>query len=335
MPHCIVTHCCSRRYRSFFVELLSSLVTSPKYTRWELEETVLPVVEAEALSAFSSPATRAIELAHAAAFRSGLGFSVLAPPHPTITVEDVRAFAASAFAKGNIAVLGTGIEQSVLTKLVEANLSAAALKDGAAPTSASSKYFGGETRYAAHEGSQTVFIGFGSKVASAAELAALSAHLSPAPSLKWSQGTSPLSSVLPAGTSVQTVLLPYSDAALFGLLVQGTSAEGVKEAATLAVKALKDASASSGVKAEDLKKAVAKAKFAAASIVEDREGFVSTFGPQVRPSSRVKTLSNAYGLSCEGPCRLPSFARQCVLCAGQSRCIFLLQGSSADARKTS
>ena len=72
----------------------------------------------------------------------------------------------------------------------------------------------------------------------------LAGYLSPQPSVKWSQGTSPLSSALPVGTIAQTVYLPYSDASLFGILVQAPSADGVKEGVKASVKALKDASTS-------------------------------------------------------------------------------------------
>jgi ubiquinol-cytochrome c reductase core subunit 2 len=80
---------------------------------------------------------------------------------------------------------------------------------------------------------------------------------------------------------VQSVYLPYSDATLFGLLVQGTTAAGVTEAGKAAVKALKSAAATGGVKGEELKKAVAKAKFAAASAIDGRDGLVSVLGSKV------------------------------------------------------
>jgi ubiquinol-cytochrome c reductase core subunit 2 len=267
--------------RSFFVEVLTSFITSAKFTRHEFQEYVLPVIEAETLTASSDPATRAIEVAHALAFRSGLGSSIFAPSNTSITEEDIKAFAASAFSKGNIAVLGTGIDQSKLSKLVEKSLGSLTSPAATSPTPPPSTYFGGETRIESHDGLQTVFIGFGATGAALPELAALSAHLSPQPSVKWSQGLSPISDKIPLGTSVQTVLLPYSDATLFGLLVQGTTSEGVKEAGKAAVKALKDSAVSGAVKAEELKKAVAKAKFAAASAVEDRDGLVSVLGAKV------------------------------------------------------
>lgn len=243
---------------------------------------MVPVIESESTNASSNPATQAIELAHALAFRSGLGSSLFASQHSTVTAEDIKSFAASAFSKGNVAVLGTGIDQVVLSKLVEKAFASAS--SAPAPSNSASTYFGGETRLEAHGGPQTVFIGYGVTGPSDPAIAALSAYLSPEPSLKWSKGLSPLAQ-LPEGTSIQSVYLPYSDATLFGLLVQGTTTAGVKEAGKLAVQALK---AANSVKAEDLKKAVAKAKFAAASAIDGREGIVNVLGPKV---SRLTVVS--------------------------------------------
>ena len=233
------------------------------------------MIESESTAASSNPGTQAIELAHALAFRSGLGSSLFASQHSAVSVEDIKAYASSAFSKGNVAVLGTGIDQAVLSKLVEKAFASASA--GPAPSSSASTYHGGETRVASHGGPQTVFIGYGVSGPSDPAIAALSAYLSPEPSLKWSKGLSPLAGI-PVGTSVQSVYLPYSDATLVGLLVQGTSAAGVKEAGKLAVEAFK---AAGSAKAEDVKKAVAKAKFAAASAVDGREGIVNVFGPKV------------------------------------------------------
>lgn len=266
--------------RTYFVDVLSSLITSSRFSPWDLKEAVIPVVEEETRTASSDPAIVALELAHALAFRSGLGSSVFAPAHPSVTLNEVKAYAQQVFSKGNIAVLGSGISQEALSKLVQKHLGGSSAS-GTGPTSSPSKYFGGETRQVLHSGPETVFIGYGVTGAPSAELAVLAAHLSTTPSVKWSQGLSPLVSAIPSGTSVQTVLLPYSDATLFGLLIQGESTAGVKEAAATAVKALKASAESGSVKPEEVKKAVAKAKFAAASATESREGFISTFGPKV------------------------------------------------------
>ncbi|KIM37896.1 hypothetical protein M413DRAFT_448163 [Hebeloma cylindrosporum] len=250
----------------YFVDVLSSFVTSAKFTRHEFEEYVAPLVASDTEAATHDPATRAIEVAHGLAFRNGLGQSLFAPEHNELTVADIKSYAASAFSKGNIAVIGTGIDPATLTGLVEKAFEKAS--SNSSPSAPASKYFGGETRLAGNGGPQTVFIGFGTTGAPSSELAALSAHLSPTPSVKWSKGLSPFSS-LPEGTSVQPVYLPYSDATLFGLL----------EAGKAAVAALK--AAAQGIKAEELKSAVAKAKFAAAANVDTREGLINALGSKI------------------------------------------------------
>ncbi|PSR87014.1 hypothetical protein PHLCEN_2v5272 [Hermanssonia centrifuga] len=271
----------------YFVDVLSSFVTDAKFTRHELQEYVAPVCAAESTVAASNPATRALELAHAIAFRNGLGASIFASEHSHVDVETIKAYASSVFGKSNLAVIGTGISQDALTKLLEKSLGS--LSANAAPPSSPTSYFGGETRVDAHSGPQTVFIGFGTTGAPSAELAVLAAHLSPQPSVKWSEGLSPIAASIPKGASVQAIYLPYSDASLFGLLVQGATAEEVKIAGKAAVSALKEVG---NIKAEDVKKAVAKAKFSAASTLDGRSSLASVLGSKLLsgPSASVEGI---------------------------------------------
>ncbi|KAG9217806.1 hypothetical protein CCMSSC00406_0005176 [Pleurotus cornucopiae] len=269
----------------FFVDVLTSFITSGKFTRHEFEEYVQPVVESESHAATSDPTTHAIEVAHTLAFRSGLGSSLFASPHSSITASDIKSYAASAFSKGNIAVIGSGIDQSSLAKLVEKALASASTSS--APTTTASSYFGGETRLEAHSGAQTVFVGFGAAGAPTPELATLAAHLSTQSSVKWSKGLSPIASSIPHGSSVQSVYLPYSDATLFGYLIQSSTPSGVTEAGKIAIKALKDATSAGGLKADDIKRAVAKAKFAAASAVDSREGLAALVGSKILSGSEA------------------------------------------------
>jgi len=282
----------------FFVDLLTSFLTSAKFTRHEFEEYVLPIVESDSHAAAANPATHALELAHALAFRSGLGASLFAPSHNTLTMADVKSFASSAFTTGNIAVLGTGIDQDTLTKLVGTSLAGA--QSSASASAPASRYFGGETRVESSQGPQTAFIGFGTAGASSAELATLAAHLSPTPSVKWSHGLSSLASAIPEGASVEPVYLSYSDANLFGLLVQGQTAAQVKAAGEAAVKALKSAAAAGGVKGSDLKMAVAKAKFSAASALDSRDGLLAALASKLMSGSDTSiatTLASLEGVT--------------------------------------
>lgn len=202
----------------------------------------------------------------------------------SVDVGEVKAYAEEAFRRGNIAVVGTNIEVGALKKLVDASFAgvAAAGTAGAGAPAASSKYFGGETRLEGHEGPQTIFIGFGTSGTNttsspfSADLATLAAHLSTTPSIKWSKGLSPVAQGIPSGTTVQSVYLPYSDASLFGVIVQGETVEGVRDAGKVVVEVLKGAA-----KGGEVNGAVAKAKFGAASLVERREGLVDVLGSKV------------------------------------------------------
>jgi len=270
------------KLREFFVDVLSSFITSAKFTRHEFEEYVSPLIESDSAVADADPAARALEVAHALAFRSGLGASLFAPAHNSISAEDVKSFAKSAFSKGNIAIIGSGIDQTALEQLVGKTFSSVPTSS-ATTTSSTSSYFGGENRVEAHGGLQTVFIGFGTTGTPSAELATLAAHLSPTPSVKWSRGLSPITAALPQGASVQSVHLPYSDATLIGLLVQARTTADVKEAAAAAIAALKKTA--TGVSQDELKKAIAKAKYSFASATESREGLASLLGSQVLSGS--------------------------------------------------
>ncbi|KIJ41923.1 hypothetical protein M422DRAFT_229429 [Sphaerobolus stellatus SS14] len=268
---------------SYFVDVLAGILTETRFTRYELEESVLPIVEAESKAGRANAAINAIELAHALAFRSGLGEPLFAPAHSHITIDDVRQFAHNTFGQGGISVIGTGISQDTLVRLLEKHL--ASVPKVSPKATETTKYYGGETRVEFAEGGshapQTVFFGFGVPGQPKPELAVLSAYLSPAASVKWSKGLSPLSAGLPEGTSAQVVHLPYTDASLFGIVVQGATPAAVTEAGKIAAKTFQNALAGKDIKDEDVKRAAAKAKFLAASAADGREGIVSTFGPSL------------------------------------------------------
>lgn len=226
-----------------------------------------------------------MELAHSIAFRKGLGAGLFASISNAVSVSDVKEYASKVYSTDNVAIVGTGVDEALLKKLVEEHVAKHGLSgSGTSLADAKSSYFGGETRVApspeAHfHGPQTVFIGYGAATPSS-ELAILSAYLDPTPSLKWGQSTSPLSSLLSAGTSIKSVYLPYSDATLAGVLIQSSSAAEVKqasEAVSQAVRAVKDGS----LKGDAFEIALAKARFRAASALEQREVLAGAVGGKV------------------------------------------------------
>src|SRR4051812_5472119 len=110
------------RHRKFFGDVLAQSLSSTRFSRHELDESVLPVVLAESAEAASSPVLKAIETAHSLAFRHGLGASLFADEHAAVTDDAVREYARSAFSKGNVAVIGQGISAETLTAVFAPHL---------------------------------------------------------------------------------------------------------------------------------------------------------------------------------------------------------------------
>ncbi|KAI6144644.1 Metalloenzyme, LuxS/M16 peptidase-like protein [Pisolithus tinctorius] len=252
----------------FFTSLLASILATTKFLPHEYSEYVLPVVRDESTHASRVPSTLAIEAAHSVAFRTGLGAPLLADAHSHVSLDSVKEFATSAFASGNVAVVGTGIDSARLADLVDKALAETPLPSGSSMPSSSSKYFGGSARINLPMGGQTVFVGFGTTAPSAA-LSVLATHLAPPSALKWP-------SVPRSSTKLTPVYLPYSDAALAGILVQAPDVKSVKDAAKTLFEKLKKP-----LTAEELKTAVARTKFDAAASAETREGLTLALGKKV------------------------------------------------------
>lgn len=227
----------------------------------------------------------AFDVAHNLAFRRGLGNSLFASPHVALTAEQVKEYGAQAFAKSNVAVVGTGISTEQLEKAVaKAFGGASASSAGASSSGPATKYYGGEQRLPLDvhaDGKPTMIIAFGTTEASATPaLAVLKNVLGGESDLKWVPGTSPLSLAaekVPGG-SAKAFVLPYSDASLFGVVVSAPTSEAVKTLAQDVAAAIKGLG---NVGEEAVKKAVAKAKFEVASAVENKQGLIALAGPQV------------------------------------------------------
>lgn len=237
----------------------------------------------------ATPQVLAIDLAHSVAFRKGLGNSLFASPHSAVTASDIKQYASEAFAKSNLAVVGTGISTEALSSAVSKAFGSGS---GSSTLSATAtKYYGGEQRvpldlHANPSAQPTLVIAYGSTSAPSPDMLALPHLLGGESSLKWVPGTSPLSLAAAKfpGSTAKSFLLPYSDASLFGIVISAPTDEAVKALAMEVTNVIKGVSG--GVKEEGLKKAVAKAKFVAASALESKDGLAAIAGPQVGSSSR-------------------------------------------------
>ncbi|KAI0031796.1 Metalloenzyme, LuxS/M16 peptidase-like protein, partial [Vararia minispora EC-137] len=246
---------------AFFIDLLASHISTAQYTPYELQELVYPSVLDEARAVQLSPATRALELAHAVAFRRGLGNSLFADPDAVhaVGIPDIATLHTTGL--GGASLSATNLDAAAVAELFAASLPEDAPSlSSTAPVVPVTTYFGGSTRIADfHAGSSAVFLGFGTTTAAAVPaLHALAAHISPAPAVKWSAGAGPLAGKLPGGIHAETYVFPYSDGTLFGTLLRGSPAV-LKDGAQAVVTALKDAAG--GLGKEAAQRAAAKAKF--------------------------------------------------------------------------
>jgi len=154
-----------------------------------------------------------------------------------ITAEDVRDLHAQA-------VLGTGISTELLAKLFERTFSsykAPATRIPMTPTVPAMKYHGGAACIASAHGPQAIFVGFGSTAsASVPTPHALTAHLNLASMLEWAFCACPLASAIPVSVRTHSMLLPYSDATLIGIIPKRNDGTALKEGAKAVVSAFKD-----------------------------------------------------------------------------------------------
>lgn len=214
----------------------------------------------------------AIDSAHGLAFHRGLG-TPLYPKSSTpltkyINEELLDYFSKAAYAKSNIAVVANGASHTELSKWLQEFFSdwpdsppADLPLTGTSP----SKYYGGEERIAHDSGNNLVIAFPGSSYfngdAYKPELSVLAALLGGDSTIKWSPGFSLLSKAVSAYSSlhVTTTHSTYSDTGLLSISLSG-KANDIRAASKEVVKTLK-AVASGDVRKEDIRKAIASAKF--------------------------------------------------------------------------
>jgi ubiquinol-cytochrome c reductase core subunit 2 len=285
-----------------FLPLLASVLSSTQFSPHEYAELVLPTVQGETEAAAANPALIALDTAATVAFRRGLGNSVFASPHSPVTLDTVKAFAQTAFAKSNIAVVGQGISTDALAAAVNSAFAGAAGAAGSLQT-AKSQYYGGEARipldtHANPSAQPTLVISYGQAGAASPEVAVIPHLLGGQSALKWAPGSTPLSKAADkvAGATVRSFVTQYSDASLLNIVVQAPTNQGVRAVAQDVAAAIK--AASSGVQEDELKRAVAKAKFADATTLEHYASLVDAAAPALFAGQSIQSQASALdGLS--------------------------------------
>ncbi|SJX61561.1 probable QCR2-40 kDa ubiquinol cytochrome-c reductase core protein 2 [Sporisorium reilianum f. sp. reilianum] len=303
--HLLLTAEFLRGDEDFFVEVLGDVLSKSKFAAHEFNEEVLPQVQSEHAQAQSNPAVLGYDSLLQTAYRQrSLGRSLFASPASPVSHRQTVDFAHAAFAKDNIAVLGSGIDSAKLSQLVDAHFGD--LAASASVKSSAAKYFGGEQRIAfaaphgventraAHGHFFVAFEGAGHKdAAAAANLAVLRALLGGESSVKWSNGVSPLSQIADKvmGAQANAFNLTFSDSGVFGAHVSAPTAS-VQQAATHVAQALKNVAG--GLKDETIKAAIAKAKFERASVLENRTASHELVSAQLLEAGNVATLEETF-----------------------------------------
>ncbi|EEP79242.1 conserved hypothetical protein [Uncinocarpus reesii 1704] len=259
----------------YYAELLAEVVSDTKYPAHELDELVIGLVKASQHTAAANPSIQALDAVHGVAYHRGLGNplvpSPLTPLKEYVEAEGVAAFGKSAYTKATAAVVASGSNANEVSKWVGQFFAGVPATPTSSPYNAvagePSKYYGGEQRIPSQAGNAVVIAFPGSSAFGTSgykpEYKVLAALLGGQSSIKWSAGSTLLSKAVEgvSGASVATQETAYSDAGLLYITITG-KAESVGAASKKVAEALKKA-ASGDIASEDIKKAIAVAKFRA------------------------------------------------------------------------
>ncbi|KAL3470388.1 Metalloenzyme, LuxS/M16 peptidase-like protein [Aspergillus californicus] len=259
----------------YFVELLAEVASQTKYPSYEWNEHIAKLLKLRQATLANDPEAMAVDAVHGLAFHKGLGESITPSAHTPydkyLSAEAVAEFAQSAYAKSNIALVGSGVSSSDLSKWVgdffKGVPGTGTSGQYQTKSNTASKYYGGEQRVSTKAGNAVAisFPGSGAFGTSSYKPAAsvLAALLGGEPSIKWTPGFSLLGQATQGFRQVRvsTKNYTYSDAGLITISLSG-KAEQVASAGKSAVDVLKKAAAGE-ISTENIKKATALAKFRA------------------------------------------------------------------------
>ncbi|KAI9041702.1 ubiquinol--cytochrome-c reductase subunit 2 [Aspergillus affinis] len=254
----------------YFAELLAEVASQTKFAAHELDEVVLKLLKYRQQALTANPEELAVDAAHALAFHRGLGEtitpSLTVPFEKYLSAEALQEYAQQAYAKSNIALVGSGPNSADLSKWV-GDFFKELPSTGSVKPSTASKYYGGEQRISSKAGNAVVIAFPGSSAFGTSgykpEASVLAALLGGESTIKWTPGFSLLSQATQGFSQVRasTKNHTYSDAGLFTVTLSG-KADKIASASKSTVDFLKKAAAGE-IASEDIKKAAALAKFRA------------------------------------------------------------------------
>ncbi|KAH8691124.1 putative ubiquinol-cytochrome C reductase complex core protein 2 [Talaromyces proteolyticus] len=309
----------------YFTELLAEVSSQTKYSAFEWNELILPTIKLRQQTLLENAENLALNSAHSTAFHRGLGESLFAtsstPLESYFSSEGLAEYAQSAYAKSNIALVSVGPNSAELSKWVSQffgeHSTATPSSQFKVKESSPSKFYGGEQRTSSKAGNAVVISFPGSAQYGASgykpEAAVLAALLGGESSIKWTPGFSLLSKAIEghSGVKVSTKNYAYSDAGLFTISVTGKP-ESVSAVSKRAADALKKV-AGGEVAAEDIKKAIALAKFRTLEAAQVLETGVELTGSALINGTKALQISDvASGFDKVSPQQVQELAKSFV-----------------------
>lgn len=254
-------------------------------------EEVLPAINAQIKQFTHDSAAQALEAAHVAAFHRGLGEGQFAVIKKYISHSSVAAYAQQAYTKSNIAIVGSGLNHGEVAKWTGEFFKD--LKAGPALSSPATKYYGGEQRIE-KDAPAAYVLGFPGSAAGTQfkpEFKVLAHLLGGKSQIKWSAGHSLLGQAVAGleGVNAHANHLSYTDAGLLYVAVNGPEAQLTKagEAVVGAIKAAGSATP------EQVKAAVAQAKFDVLAKAEDKQLGLEDVGQSVLANGKAPQVDDA------------------------------------------
>ena len=237
-------------------------------TDYVFSEEVAPTLQYDFKKLNANPSRLALEHAFGTAFHKGLGSPLLSTSNKYINPGSIEQYASQVFNKSNISLGAAGAQHAELSKWTTEFLKG--LKTGTKLSGSPTKYYGGEARVGSAVGSSFV-VAFPSTASSPnfkAEYKVLTHLLGGESAIKWNAGLSLLNRAVAdlPGVSAVAKQQHFTDAGLLYITVEGPDAL-LEKAGQAVVKAVNDVA---NVSEEEIKKAIAQAKFDVLAEAEDR-----------------------------------------------------------------
>jgi ubiquinol-cytochrome c reductase core subunit 2 len=282
-------------------EYLTDVVSNQAFKPWELGDN-LPRLKLEVDT--KAPGTEAMELLHAAAFRSGLGNSLYCAAHKVGAhkTAQLQQFVAKNFTTGRAALVGINMSHATLAQYAEL----LTLEAGAGPSAVPSKFHGGDARR--ETGGDLAYIALAAaapgatSVKEALACMILQRVLGSGVHVKRGSGQGLLAKAAAAASAgnyaVGAIGPMYSDAGLLGAMIvaEGSAAGKVTAAVAAAIRSISVTEAEVAAAKKNLIIDVLEMQSSPATLLEDIGTQVLLAGDVIQ-AEKIPELVNGVGLA--------------------------------------